>query len=215
MKNATRALVSTLGAIMGVGGFEHGIGELLQGNTAPSGIMILSWPDSAFFRTVAGEPAMTIVPNLLVTGILSMIVSLIFLIWATMLVQKKNSGVVLILLSIIMLLVGGGIFPPILGIMIGALATRVNAQLAWWRAHLSQSLLRFLAKLWMWSFFANLTAWLLLFPGTSILGYFFGVNNANLTAIIFLFALGSLPITIVAGFARDIERQTDSRPILT
>ena len=76
MRNATNVTVATFGALAGLAGLEHGIGETLQGNRAPDGIMIVSWPGSAFFRIVAGEPAMTIVPNLLVTGILAILVSL-------------------------------------------------------------------------------------------------------------------------------------------
>jgi hypothetical protein len=52
-------------------GIEHGVGEIVQGNRAPAGTMIESWPDSAPFEIVGGEPAMTIVPNLLLTGILA------------------------------------------------------------------------------------------------------------------------------------------------
>src|SRR5512136_1917553 len=121
MGNATRVMVSTFGAFVGLIGIEHGIGEALQGNIAPDGLMILSWPGSEFFRILGGEPAMTIVPNLLVTGILTIFFSLIYLVWAIVFVQRKNGGLVLMLLSVIMLLVGGGIFPPILGILIGAI----------------------------------------------------------------------------------------------
>ena len=127
MNNATQVTVSTFGVIMGLASIEHGIGEVLQGNIAPSGIMFPSWPGSAFFRSVNGEPAMSIVPNLLVTGILASLVSLIFLVLAIKFVQRKHGGQVMMLLSIIMLLVGGGIFPPIIGLMIGALGTRINA----------------------------------------------------------------------------------------
>lgn len=203
MRNATKATVSTLGAIMGLGGIEHGVGEILQGNIAPSGIMFPSWPGSAFFRSVAGEPAMSIVPNLLVSGILTILVSLIFLVWAIRFVQRKHGGLVLILLSIIMLLVGGGIFPPIIGIIVGAVGTKINAPLSWWRAHLSESLRRFLGKVWPWSFVACLTAWLALFPGTNILGYFFSVNDPNLTVTLIFFALGSLLLITLTGFAHD------------
>ncbi len=42
MKNATRVFASTFGAIFALAGIEHGIGEIFQGNVAPSGIMILS-----------------------------------------------------------------------------------------------------------------------------------------------------------------------------
>lgn len=209
MKSATKVTVSALGILMGVAGIEHGIGEILQGNIAPDGIMFPSWPESEFFRIVGGEPAMTIVPNLLVTGILAILFSLIFLVWATMFVQRKNGGLVLILLSIVMLLVGGGIFPPIMGIIIGILGTRINAPLTWWRAHLAVGLRHFLAKVWPWSFVACLIGWLFLFPGINILRYFFGLYNPNFTAVLILFALGSLLLTIFAGFAYDIERQSN------
>jgi len=61
MRNATRVTVSIIGAIVGLMGIEHGIGEALQGNIAPSGLVISSWPGSEFFRILAGEPAMTVV----------------------------------------------------------------------------------------------------------------------------------------------------------
>jgi hypothetical protein len=210
MRNATKVTVSTLGAIMGLAGIEHGIGEILQGNTAPGGIMFPSWPASAFFRIVGGEPAMTIIPNLLVTGILAILFSLIFIAWASLFVQRKYGGLVLIPLALVMLLVGGGLFPPVLGIMIGVLGTRINASFTWWRAHFSGSLRQFLGKVWTWSLVVCIIAWLLLFPGINILGYFFGVNNPNLPVILILFALGSLLLTIFSGFASDSFRQTVS-----
>jgi hypothetical protein len=210
MRNATREITATLGALMGVAGIEHGFGEILQGSIAPPGIVFPSWPGSAFFRIVGGEPAMTIVPNLLVTGISAFIFSLAYLVWATLLVQRKNASLALILLSIAMLLVGGGIFPPIIGMIIGILGTRISSPLTWWRTHLSVGLRHFLAKIWSGSFFACLIAWLLLFPGINILGYFFGVNDPNLTVILILFAFGSLLLTILSGFAYDIQRQTDA-----
>ena len=159
MKSATQVTVTTFGIMMGLAGLEHGIGEILQGNVVPNGMMILSWPESKFFRSLAGEPAMTIIPNLFVTGILAILISLAFLVWATLFIQRKNGGLVLILLSIAMLLVGGGIFPPILGIIIGAVGTRINAPLTWWRTHLSVGSRNFLMKLWPWSYTACIIAW--------------------------------------------------------
>jgi hypothetical protein len=104
MRNATKVTVSTFGVLAGLAGIEHGIGEILQGNRAPGGVVIESWPESELFGIVGGEPAMTIVPNLLVTGILAIFVSVIFVVWVTMFVQRKHGGLVLILLSLVMLL---------------------------------------------------------------------------------------------------------------
>ena len=203
MRSATQVTVSTFGVIMGLAGIEHGLGEVLQGNVAPVGLMFPSWPGSAFFSSLAGEPAMTIIPNLLVTGILTCLVSAIYLVWAIKLVQRKHGGQVMMLLSIIMLLVGGGIFPPIIGLAIGALGTRINAPFTGWRAHPSVGLRHFFGKVWPWSFGACLIAWPLLFPGINILGYFFGVDDPNLIVVLIFFALGSLLLTILAGFAHD------------
>lgn len=213
MNRARRATVTAIGVIMGLGGVEHGIGEILEGNIAPKGLVFPSWPDSPFFRIVAGEPAMTIIPNLLVTGILAILFSLIFLVWVAAFIQRKNGGLVMILLSIVMLLVGGGIFPPILGILMGIVGTQINGPLTWWRTHLSAGWQHFLARLWPWSFGACLAAWLLMFPGLCILDYFFGVSDPNLASILFPFAFGSLVLTILIGFAHDVQRQTDSHQI--
>ena len=46
-----------------------------------------------------------------------------------------------------------------------------------------------------------------------MLGYFFGVNNPNLTIVSILFALGSFLLTIVFGFAHDVQRQAPSMNI--
>jgi hypothetical protein len=207
MINATKAFTSTFGTIMALAGIEHGIGEMLQGRVAPSGIMFLSWPESGFFRSLGGEPAMTIIPDLFVTGILAILVSLIFLVWATLFIQKKNGGLVLMLLSIAMLLVGGGIFPPLMGIIIGVVGTRINAPLTWWRTRLSVGWRGFLGKLWAGSFIACIIGWLLMFPGLAAFGYFFGVNDPNLILILLLLDISTLLLTIFTGFAYDSRRQ--------
>ena len=119
----TRVAASALGIFSGLGGASHGPGEILQGNIAPNGLVIEAWPELA---TLAGEPAMTIIPSFLVTGILTIIFGLIVAVWAAKFVHRKNGGLVLILLSIIMLLVGGGLFPPVFGVAAGLIGTRIK-----------------------------------------------------------------------------------------
>ena len=203
MRNATRITVSTFGVLMGLAGLEHGIGEMLQGNTAPQGLMFPSWPDAEFFRNVAGEPAMSIIPNLFVTGILTCCVSFVYLLWATRFVRRKHAGQVLILLAIIMLLVGGGLFPPVIGIFIGLLATRINRPAFAKRIKPVSGLQIRLSTVWSWCFGACLIGWLLLFPGSNLLSYFFRVDDANLTICLITFALGSLVTTVVSGLLHD------------
>lgn len=208
MRSATTVTASTFGAIAGLAGLEHGIGEVLQGNRPTEGMMVLSWPDSAWFRILGGEPAMTVVPNLLVTGILAILLSLTFLVWATMFVQRKNGGLVLILLSILMLLVGGGFGPPLLGIIVGLASSRINAPLTRLPAR------RFLGNLWPWSFAAALASWLMLMPGSMLWDYFLGVSDPELLlAVLLLSATGFLLLTILTAFARDSQQYAGSRQV--
>lgn len=202
MKSATRILAAAMGTIMGLGGVEHGIGEILQGPVAPERVMILSWPDSAFFSIVAGEPAMTILPDLRIAGILTVFVSLIFTVWSIFFIHRKHGGLVLIGLSIAMLLVGGGLGPPVIGVIIGAAAMRINAapRQSGGSAH---GLRQFIRKVWPVIFTACIAAWLLMFPGLSILDYSFGRNYVEIIPGLAILAFGLLLAAIFTGYVRD------------
>jgi hypothetical protein len=207
MNKATNIWTATFGALVGLIGIEHGIGEVLQGSIAPDGIMILSWPGSAFFEILAGEPAMTIIPNLLLTGILAIFFSMLYLIWAVFFIEREHSGWVLVFLSVPMLLAGGGVFPPLLGIIIGVTAARFQA-LQSRQPHVSPGWKRFLAKLWPWAFGAGILTWLAMFPGICALDYFFGVKTDTIILIDLAGMFGFLLASAVAGFARDNPIQT-------
>lgn len=200
MTNATKFTVAAFGAIAALAGLEHGIGEIVQGNRPPEGLMILSWPDSAFFEILGGEPAMTVVPNLLLTGVLAVLMSLILGVWATMFVQRKRGGLVLILLSILLLLVGGGFGPPLLGIILGAAATRIDAPS---QPRSPGRLARGLAGLWPWSLAAGLVAWLLVCPGSLLLDHWLPGNIELLVGVFIVCAFAFLLLTLGAALARD------------
>jgi hypothetical protein len=208
MSSARTTNVAVLAAIAALAGVEHGIGEMLQGSIAPASLVFQSWPKSDFFRVLAGEPAMTIVPNLLVSGILAIIVSLTFLAWATAFVRRRNAGLALILLSVVNLLVGGGIAPLALGIVVGAAAMKIGSPLTRWRRYVPPRLGRSFAALWPWSIAGCLLAWLILFPGLSVIAHFVAVDGPIFIPIIFLCALVLLVSSILSGFAYDIEHGT-------
>ena len=65
---------------------------------------------------------------------------------------------------------------------------------------------RVLSAAWLWSFGAALIAWLSVLPGSILLDYFFGLNERTIYTLIFS-AFGLLLVTIVTGFARDIQCQ--------
>jgi hypothetical protein len=131
MRKATRISATVLGLTAGVAGIEHGIFEFLQGNVKPEGLMISSIgppcvPELSWNQC---EPAMTVIPSFLITGILAVIFGLIVTVWSAFFVHRKRGGLILILLCVPMLLFGGGIFPPIIGVIAGALGTRIHKPL--------------------------------------------------------------------------------------
>lgn len=203
--SAARITAAIFGVLAGLGGLTHGIGEILQGNVTPAGMFIDSWTQGPIATHMGGDPAMTIVPNLLITGVLVIVVSLATIVWAVAFVQRKHGGAVLILLSIVMLLVGGGFGSPIIGILAGIAGTSINAPLTWWRTHLSDNVRRFLAQLWPWIFGVSLVNGVFLFVGAIVLVYSFGWGNADLYLNSFFFAVVSLLLTIITGIAYDLQ----------
>ncbi|MFH1185932.1 MAG: hypothetical protein V1755_12975 [Chloroflexota bacterium] len=195
---ALRLTVSTFGALMGIVGIEHGVGEMLQGAIAPPGLVFPSWPDAAFFRIMAGEPALSILPNMLVTGSLAIVFSMFYLIWAVFRVQKAHAGRILMGWAVLMLLFGGGIFPPVLGAVIGAVATRINAPAPRWASGSARQTLR---GIWRWSFGLCILAWLALMPGLNLLATCLGVEDPTLTAILALVAMVALAPTFITSLA--------------
>jgi hypothetical protein len=207
--SAAKATASIFGILAGLGGLTHGIGEVLQGNVAPDGIWIYSWTQGPIATNMGGEPGITIVPNLLVTGILTIIVSLIVILWAAAFVQKKNGGRIILLLSVIMLLVGGGVGPPIIGILAGVAGTGIEAPLTWWRKHLSVNYRHVLAQLWPWIFGVTVINGVFLCVGSVILVYLIDLNNPDLFVKSFFFAVVSLLLTIFTGVAYDMQRNQE------
>ncbi|MCJ7635114.1 hypothetical protein MUP77_22325 [Candidatus Bathyarchaeota archaeon] len=125
--NKLKVAASALGIFTGLGGATHGPGEILQGNVAPSNIVFQAWPS---LTALAGEPAMTIIPNLLVTGILTIIVGVLLAVWSAKFISTKYGGLGIILLTIVLLLVGGGLMPALFGIAAGVIAAIFNYRTA-------------------------------------------------------------------------------------
>lgn len=202
---ALRVTASVFGVYAGLLGMEHGYFETLQGNVVLTGVRIRARSAELPFP-FGHEPAMTIVPNFLVTGILAMIVGLLIVTWTTAFIQKKNGGVVLLLLSIILFFVGGGFGPITLLITASIAATLIGRPLKWWRSHLSANLMAFLAESWPWCFIAALL-WV---PVEFIVGYIFGLkNDPHLNLVLCYPLVGLFVLTLVTGFAWGIHTQMD------
>jgi len=203
---AATLVARIFGVLSGIGGLTHGIGEVLQGNRVPDGIIINSWAQGPIATNMGGEPGMTIVPNLLITGVLNIVVSVSLIVWSAAFVQRKRGGLIQLLLAIGTLLFGGGFGPPIIGTLASVAGMGIHAPYTWWRAHFPTGLRRFLAWLWPWIFGVTVINGVFLVIGSLILVYGFGLNNPDLFVGSFFFSVVSLLLTLFTGVAYDLER---------
>ena len=199
-----------LGVLSALGGTTHGIGEILQGNTAPDGILIYSWIHEPMFTNMGGEPAMTIIPNLLVTGIVCIIVSLIMIGWSLAFTSKSKFGLGLLLLSLFLLLVGGGFGPPIIGIFAGIAGNGIGSQHPWWSKRLKGGTLNSFAGLWPITFIICMIATAFLVVGSLVLVFLFSFNGQDFFSNLFFLVIISLILTNVFGVAFDLRTGSDS-----
>jgi hypothetical protein len=206
MNRATRVVVVVFGAIAALAGMEHGLGEILQGPGRPESIMFTSWPDSDLFRVLAGEPAMSLVPDLLVSGIITIALSLVLMAWTAAAGRRAGLGTALI--AVLLLVSGGGFGPPLLALFVALVASRLRAPLAWWRGKAPAGLRTFLAAAWPAILAGSVTVWLTLMPGLMLLDAVAGIGGVERAVPgVTIAAFCGLGLSAVSGYARDAARR--------
>jgi hypothetical protein len=200
MRKATRIIAASFGVFAGIGGLEHGYFEILQGNVPPESLMIASMGPPCVPEEVwhACEPAMTILPSFLTTGILALLFGMITIAWSAFFVQRRWGGIILILLSIALLLFGGGIFPPVIGVIGGVVGTRINTPMK----RQPTRVWRMFATIWPW---ALIIFFIFLFS-QFVLGYFFNDFIIANAAVAFpLLILILMVVSILSAFGHDVS----------
>ncbi|MFZ6026833.1 MAG: hypothetical protein ACOYYS_03875 [Chloroflexota bacterium] len=197
MRKATKTVATWLGILAGIAGLEHGYFEFLQGNTSPPGLAFASWGPPCVPEEIwhACEPAMSILPNFLITGILAMLLSVALIAWAGWFVQRRHGSLVQIGISIALLLFGGGFFPPLIGLVGGAAGTQINRPLRGQPGAVT----RLAARLWPWPL-VLLVGWLL---AQFVIGYFFNDALTSVMGFVLFFIVTFLPLTVYVGYAHD------------
>ncbi len=200
MRKATRIIAASFGIFAGIGGLEHGYFELLQGNVPPETIMIASMGSPCVPEEIwhACEPAITVIPNFLVTGILAVSLGLVTMVWAVAFVQRQRGGAILALLSLGLLLFGGGIFPPVIGIIGGVVGTRINIPLKMRPG----PIWRILAKMWPWTIVAFFVG---LF-GQFVIGHFFNEFLMQSGVLLPVLIVGLIVVSILTGYGHDVHK---------
>lgn len=207
----TRITASVLGVLLGLAGLlNHGIFEVLQGNTPTNGFFIEAIGEAHRFWVHGTEGAITIIPNFLVTGILVIVLSLSIMVWSIKYIQVKHGTTVFLSLLVGLTLVGGGIGFVILFVPTWAYATRINKSLDWWKKIFPAGLRKTLSKLWIVALAATAICWLIVME-LGIFGYFPGLSDPDrILNIVFVFLFSTVVLanlTFICGFARDIEER--------
>ena len=207
----TRITASTIGVLLGMAGMlNHGIFEILQGNTSTNGFFIEAIGEAHRFWIHGTEAAFTVIHNFLLTGIFAVLFGLALIFWSVKYIHVKHGTTVFFMLFLLLTLVGGGIGYILLFVPTWAFATRMNKPLHWWKKVLPGRWQKTLAALWMYVLVATAFAWLMLME-MGIFGYFPGQNDPDILLNIvfgFLFASGILAcITFICAFAGDIEER--------
>jgi len=208
--DATRVIATTIGVFCGLfSGINHGIFEILQGNTSTNGLVINAIGEAQRFWIEGTEPAFTVVPNIMLTGILSILVGLALVVWSIWFLPTKHGRSVYLGLFILSFLVGGGMGQVFLFLPAWAFATRMGKPLTWWRKILPRSIWPFLSSLWMITLvLATVSIFITLEIG--IFGFFPGLTNPQAiqnTSMIFLFSSVILYIiSFIAGFGHELLR---------
>ena len=131
-----RLVVASFAALCGMTGVMAGCFEIGQGNIGTEGFVITTIDPE---HTRAGELtyfAVTVIPNMMLTGVVAIIVSSIAMIWAIWFVDRRHGPLILLGLFVVQTLVGGGWILD-LAVIAFIVATRIDKPLDWWRRHLT------------------------------------------------------------------------------
>jgi hypothetical protein len=206
--SAVETVASVTGVLVGLTGFEHGLLETLQGNFSMSRGVIEAIGPAQRFWAYGTEPAYTLVPNFLLTGVLAMSLGLIIMIWSAGFIERKRGAWILALLSVGLFLVGGGFAPLVLAVIPVIAATQIGRPLSWWRSHPSSRALDALARLWKWVFilfvFLCLLAMIVAIFGIPLVWIFDADATLEILSTmgnVTFFGLG--PLCLIGAFAHD------------
>jgi hypothetical protein len=212
LNKATRIVASTFGVLAGIPGIAYGIFEILHGNIATDSIAINAIDPTITIWKDGPVSALSIIPNYLVTGILSIIFSIIVIIWAIAFIQTNRGWIIWFFLSIAQFIVGGGTAQIMLVPLVCLIASQINSSLSWWQLHLSINLRKILARYWVWLFIISLILYFLHYTipiVNGLTGTFNGMSDPNLGLIIGYSAIAPFVLTVITGFVHDSLSKTN------
>ena len=204
-----------LSVVLAVSGMHHGFFEILQGNTPTNSLFIDSIGELHKRWVYGGDGAFTLIPNFLATGIVSILISVLIVLWSIFHIKSRYGVIVLLLLFVLLTLAGGGIGHIPFFLIVTGYATTIKSRLEWWKKMLNGRAGNLLSKTW---FYATAASGVLFLAGLeiSVFGY---VPNVSDPEKILAFCWSSLFASLllinysfIAGFAYDIKNNSRNKP---
>jgi len=202
-RGACGVTASVFGVLAGIGGATHGVGEVLQGAVPVEGIALDSWTTGPIARNMGGEPGITLLPTAGTAGAVTLVFAGLVVAWSILGIRRRHGGVVLMALSLGMLLAGGGVGPPVMGMLAGAVGRwAVDRQPRRVRRLSARALTR-LGGLWPPVFVLAVTNGLFLVVGSLVLVYSIDLHQPALFEASFYLCVLSLLALLVTAPAYD------------
>lgn len=201
MTTPLRTTVAFLGVYAGLIAVLHGVFTSMQGARAPSALVFtaIGAPCQAEAVWHACLPAMTLIPNLFISGLAAILIGISLAVAALFGAGRRLGWLVLAALSVVALLVGAGFVPVFIGVIAAVAASRLAAP-----AGPVGPVRRGVSALWPWPLVV-MGFW---FPASWLLGYFFAEGMLAASGILFIvFDLGMPVLAATSALARPERRQ--------
>lgn len=198
-----RMAVAAFSILCGLTGVLAGVLEISQGDVETGGIVISTIESANGLSGTLTYLAFTVLPNMLVTGVAAIVVSVAAMVWAVGFVQRDNGPLVLLGLFVAQTLLGGGWILD-LALITVILATRIGKPLNWWRSHLPSGAQDWLSRVLLPSLvaYAVISFCLLALTVASIEDSSLAVQMEYLATIMFV----PMVLLILGAIAHDIRR---------
>ena len=211
INRATLTIVKTIGVLFALGGMNHGLFEILQGNVSTGDVLIAAIGEKQRMWVHGEEGAFTLLPTFLASGIATWVIGISIVIWSLKYLDTRHGPRVYLILFILLFLTGGGVAQVLFFSVAYAAATQIRKPLVFWRRMISAPLRRRIASSWKGLLiFTVLIGLFNLWVATT--GWVPGLANDDQVLSLMLVTLGiwylCFLFTFIAGFAADIEHTT-------
>jgi hypothetical protein len=200
-----------LGVFVGVSGLDHGLFEALQGSAPTPGLFVQAIGPAQQMWPYGTEDALTVIPDFLVAGIVTVVVGLLTIAWSIWFVDRPRGPIVLLGLGALLFLVGGGIAMLALLVFGWAVARRIDRPIGFWRGIVPTPVATALASRWPRLVAVSVVLYAIALE-IAIFGFVPGVREPDLALAICWSALLVMLLVLVLALVGASAAETGAGP---